>query len=314
VSTGKRLLLAAGLILTLAVVVIGLTILAGGVLRNGLPLLGQRVALLRVEGMIRDTERMVDLARDASVRAIVVRIESGGGAVGSSQELYGELLRARGEKPIVISCGNVCASGGYYIALAGDRIFVNPGTITGSIGVLMNHVDTSGLLRDRLGLDFTEVASRDNKDVASIHEPLTDADRVLLEGMLDEVHGQFVGAVRANRGEAIRAALAAAAELEPQDIDDAAVEELLATQCDGRPMTGTRALELGFADELGNLPDAILAAARMAGIEGEPHVIEWRPRQTLFGPAVSGAVDEVRAALREELRAGAPVRYEMPGL
>lgn len=316
-TTGQRVALALGLLITLAVVaVVVIVALVSLLTSGGLSLGGERVALVRVEGFIDDLERQVDLVRqyadDPAIRAIVVRVNSGGGTVGSSQELHRELLRADEIKPVIISLGNIAASGGYYVALGGRRIIANPGTITGSIGVLFTHADTSGLLQDRLGIEVTEVTSRDNKDIASMWGPLSDEDRVLLEEMIQTVHGQFVGAVRDSREEAIRGALARMQPNRPAaDVTDAEIDAHLEALCDGRPFSGEQALALGFVDGLGSLRDAIDQAAQAAGIVGEPAVIEWQPRQGLFGPLVHGLSGAVATSLREELQPRASLRYEM---
>jgi protease-4 len=314
-STGGRIALAIGLFLILCLIaLVALIAIVSLVAGGGFHLGGDRIALLRVEGLIGDLEHEVDLTRqyteDSGIRAIVVRIDTGGGAVGASQELFQELLRAADRKPVVISMGNVAASGGYYVALAGDTIFANPGTVTGSIGVLFTHVDTSGLLDERLGLRFTEVTSRENKDMGSIWGPLDDADRALIEEMIGDVHGQFVDAIRERRTGAIRQALAEDVSAEAQ-ITDEQIDEHITALCDGRPFTGEQALAWGFIDALGNLNDAIDHAARAAGITGEPNVVEWQPRHGLLGPLVQSVTREALHAVREEVRPRSALRYEM---
>lgn len=319
-SDRSRVVLALGLFLVLAVIVVVVVVLAVSlVAHRGISLGGDRVAILRVEGQILDTRREVELARkygeDRNIRAIVVRVESSGGAVGASQELYTELLRIRKEegKPVIVSFGNVAASGGYYVGLAGDRIFANPGSLTGSIGVLFTHADTSVLLREKIGVDVTDVTSGENKALASIWEPLSEEDRALIEEMIGNVYGQFVGAVRERRGPAIRAALAAEREgVEAQDISDAEVAMHLDRLCDGRPFTGEQALEWGFIDQLGTLQDAIDHAAKAAGIKGEPKVVEWHARRGLFGSLAESAATAAAAAVRDELAVNAPLRYQLP--
>lgn len=308
----KRLIFALALFTLLGLVVLAaLSIVARAVTGRGWGG-GPRLALVRVEGFIRDTSRQVELVReyrdDPHVMAIVVRIDSGGGAVGGSQELYEELRRADEVKPVIVSFGNAAASGGYYIALGGRRIFTNPGTITGSIGVLFTHIDASRLLQETLSVEVTDLTSRPNKDVGAVWAPLTEEDRALLQQLIDDVHGQFVAAVRERRGQAIRAALAGAAS---REVSEQEIERVLAAHTDGRPLTGAQAIALGFADEAGNLQDAIDHAAALAGISGTPRVEEWRPRRGLLAPLVESAADSIRAALRDELRtSGSTLRFE----
>ncbi len=317
-STGNRIALALALFVALALIVVAIIAVGVSLLnRGGLSIGGDRVALLRVEGMIDNVTRHVELVReyrdDPRIQALIVRVDSGGGAVGSSQELFEELRRTDAEKPVIVSFGNVAASGGYYVALAGRRIFANPGTLTGSIGVMMTHVDTSGLLAERLGLQFTSLTSRENKDLASPWEPLSEGDRAMIEALLDDVHLQFVGAVRDQRTDAIRRAIAAATEGRKSDeITDAEIDAHLAQWCDGRPFTGTQALAEGFIDDTGTLQNAIDAAAEAVGIVGEPTVVEWHPRGGLFGPAVRSITEDLTAAVRDELTTQTPLRYQAP--
>jgi protease-4 len=314
VGTGRRLILALGLFLILGLIVILVVALAAGLVsQGGIVMGGPRVALLRVEGTISDTSREIDLVRQYTenphIRAIVVRVDSPGGAVGASQELYEELLKADREKPVIVSFGNTAASGGYYVGLAGRKIIANPGTLTGSIGVLFTHVDLSGLLSERLGVNVSDVTSGVNKDLAAPWRALSPEDRALLTGMLDQVHAQFIGAVRDRRTEAIRRALAAGDA--SREVTDAEIEAHLAHYCDGRPFTGEQAVKWGFADETGTLQDAIAEAAQAAGIQGEPTIVEWKPRGGLFGPLLRGFAHDIGAAVRQELSTEAPLRYEM---
>ncbi len=312
-STGKRLISALGLFLGLGLLAIILLSLMVRVLTgHGLRMGGPRVALLRVEGFIDDLSQQVDLVReyreDTGIKAIVVRVDSGGGAVGGSQELYEELRRTDEVKPVIVSFGNTAASGGYYVALGGRQIFTNPGTITGSVGVLFTHIDASHLLQSTLGVNVTDVVSRPNKDVGAVWAPLSPEDRALLQSLIEDVHEQFVGAVRDRRGESIRRALAQGTS---REVTGAEVDALLAAQCDGRPMTGEQAVAMGFADETGNLQDAIDRAAQLGGITGTPRIEEWHPRRGLLGPLVESTVDGVRTAVREEITgSGAPLRFE----
>lgn len=319
-SPGRRLLLALLLFMVLGLIAIAIIALAVAVAgHGGLPLGGDRVALLRVEGTITDTTHLVELARkyreDPRIRAIVVRVESGGGAVGASQELFEELRRADSEKPVLVSLGNTAASGGYYVALGGRRIFANPGTLTGSIGVLLTHVDLSGLLSERLGLRIEDVVSGENKDLATPWQALSPEDRALIETLIRDVHEQFVAAVRERRGEALRRAIAGlsaeGASREPASVTEAELDTHLTRLCDGRPFTGAQAVAWGFVDSLGTLQDTIDAAAAAAGIEGKPTVVEWRPRGGLLGPFIQSFAEDLTAALRDQLTTAAPLRYEM---
>ncbi|SLM47653.1 putative Peptidase S49, signal peptide peptidase SppA [Nitrospira japonica] len=221
-----------------------------------------RIALVRVEGVILDSQSTVtELKRfgeNPSIKAIVLRIDSPGGGVVPSQEIYDAVQRVRNKnsKAVIASMGTVAASGGYYIASATDRIIANPGTLTGSIGVIMETANVEGLLK-KIGVEGIVVKSGKFKDVGSPLRRMSDEERALLQSVMDDVHKQFIEAVASGRA------------MEP-----AAVQAL----ADGRIFTGRQAKEAKLVDELGNLEDAIQLAADLAGIEGEPKVVEPRRR------------------------------------
>lgn len=223
---------------------------------------GDRIALIRVEGIILDSQETVGELRrfseNPAVKAIVLRIDSPGGGVVPSQEIHDAVRRVRSKtnKAVVASMGTVAASGGYYIAVATDRIMANPGTLTGSIGVIMETANIEGLLK-KLGVEGVVVKSGKFKDVGSPLRKMTDEELKVLQTVMDDVHDQFIEAVA--EGRAIELAEA----------------RLVA---DGRVFTGRQAKELKLVDELGDLDDAIQLAADLAGIEGEPQIVEQRRR------------------------------------
>jgi protease-4 len=216
---------------------------------------GDKVGVLEVKGVIADVqptiEELAKFRKDGSVKAVVVRIESPGGGVSPSQELYQEIRRTVREKPVVVSMGSVAASGGYYIACAAQKIYANPGTITGSIGVILQFTNFEELLR-KIGFRMEVVKSGPYKDVGNPGREMTAEEKAYLQNMVDNVHQQFVRDVA--RGRRMK-------------IDK--VQQV----ADGRIFTGEQAMELGLVDELGNLKDAINAAAKMAAIEGEPKIV-----------------------------------------
>ncbi len=221
-----------------------------------------RIALIRVEGVILDAQQTVgDLKKfgdSPSVKAIVLRIDSPGGGVVPSQEIHDAVLRVRNKqnKAVVASMGTVAASGGYYIAAATDRIIANPGTLTGSIGVIMELANLEGLLK-KIGVENVVVKSGRHKDIGSPFRKMSDEDRRILQSVMDDVHTQFIEAVAEGRS------------LDVSDVQPLA---------DGRIFTGRQAKEIKLVDELGDLDDAIKLAAELAGIEGEPKVVEPRKR------------------------------------
>lgn len=219
-----------------------------------------RVGLIRVEGAILDAHQTVSeikrFGRSPSVKAIVLRIDSPGGGVVPSQEIHDAVIQVRNEdkKTVVTSMGTVAASGGYYIAVASDRILANPGTLTGSIGVIMELANLQGLLK-KVGVESVVIKSGRHKDLASPFRTMSTEDRKILQAVLDDVHEQFIEAVAEGRA------------LDLVDVRSLA---------DGRIFTGRQAEAARLVDELGNLDDAIQTAADLAGIEGEPTVVEPR--------------------------------------
>jgi len=199
---------------------------------------------------------------DESVKAIVLRVDTPGGTVVAAQEIHGELMRLRENsgKKIVVSMGDLAASGGYYVACAADRVFASPGTLTGSIGVIMQFPDYQGLL-GKIGLGTNTIKSGEFKDVGNGARTMSDRDRKLLQSLVDDVYAQFVEAVAAGR------------RMSPEQVRPLA---------DGRVFSGRQAKQLGLVDELGDLDAAIAAAGKLAGIAGTPEVIRETPRRGIW--------------------------------
>jgi protease-4 len=222
---------------------------------------GPRVAVVELEGVILDVD---DIVRDLKshrdnplVRAVVVRINSPGGVVGPTQELYRALQRLReAGKPVVASLGAVAASGGYYVAVAADSIYANPGTLTGSIGVIMQMASLESLMK-KVGVDYVVVKAGQFKDIGNISRPMTPEERRVLQALLDDVHRQFIDAVAEGR-----------------KLDRARVVQF----ADGRVFSGAQAKSLAMVDELGGLEEAVNSAAKLAGLEIPPRVILPRRR------------------------------------
>jgi len=232
---------------------------------------GARIAVLEVTGIIgvgldrgADADSLVrtlgEYRDDSSVAAVVLRINSPGGVVGPTQEIFSAVERVRAAgKPVVASLGAVAASGGYYVAVAANRIFASPGTLTGSIGVIMQLANVEGLLK-KVGVDYVVVKAGAYKDIGNFARPMKPEERQVLQALLDDVYGQFVTAVAARRGLDRNTVLGFA---------------------DGRIYSGQQARALKMVDELGGLEDAIEAAGKLAGIVGKPRVIYPRRRFTL---------------------------------
>ena len=227
---------------------------------------GNKIALIKIEGVILDSREIIEELKEynsnESVKAILLRIDSPGGAVAPSQEIYEEVkkIRDEGKKKIVTSMGSVAASGGYYIASVSDKIVANPGSITGSIGVIMELANVSGLMK-KVGVESVIIKSGKYKDMGSVFRTMTKEERDLLQGLMDDVHDQFIEAVAVGR-----------------DIE----KERLIPIADGRVFTGRQAKELGLVDEIGNMQDAIRIAADMVGIVGEPSILEKKKRFSIM--------------------------------
>ncbi len=215
----------------------------------------EKVAVLPISGFIADSHAIVDqlhrFADRRDIGAIVIRIDSPGGSVVPSQEIYEEVRKVSAEKVVVASMGNVAASGGYYIACAANKIFANPGTITGSIGVIFQIANYRDLL-EKIGLNSVVLKSGKFKDIGSPTREMTDEERAIIQGVIDRIHAQFIQAV-----------------VEGRSIEESKVLEF----SDGRFFSGDQACSLGLVDALGNFEDAVDTAAEMAGIQGKPKVV-----------------------------------------
>jgi len=219
---------------------------------------GDRIAVVYLEGVIFDSktvnEHLKMYANDSRVKAIVVRMDTPGGGVAASQEIADQIKWLRNEKgkTVVISMGSVGASGGYYVACAADKIYANPGTITGSIGVIAEWVNYGNLLK-WAQMQPEVIKSGEFKDVGSPTREVTPKEREYLQGLINQMYEQFVGAVAEGRKELTRDR----------------IKEL----ADGRVYTGEEALREKLIDGLGNYDSVLKATAEMVGIKGEPQVV-----------------------------------------
>ena len=247
-------------------IIVGLFFLMLILLRSmgGSTSMGQKVAVIDITGIISKSDATIKLIHayrdDPSVKAIVMRIDSPGGSVAPVQEIYTELEKI--EKPIVASMAGSAASGGYYIACAADTIFANPGTLTGSIGVIMQFTRMKGLY-DKVGLEHQVIKSGQFKDTGSPFRTLTEEEQAVLQATVDDVYNQFVDTI---------------AEARSNLLTRTEVVEL----ADGRIFSGRQALDSKLIDQLGNLPDAIKIAGELGGIEGKPKVLRKQKKTSLF--------------------------------
>jgi len=225
---------------------------------------GEKIAIIPIEGPITTPDEIIDqlvrFREDRSIKAIILRINSPGGGVGPSQEIYREIRKTIDKKKVIASLGSVAASGGYYIAAAANKIVANPGTLTGSIGVIMQFVGLQELLQ-KIGVKMEVVKSGEFKDIGSPHRPLTKREKALLQELITSIQDQFVKAVAEARG-----------------LSEQRVRKI----ADGRILSGAQAKELGLVDELGNFRDAVELAKQMAGLKGKVSLVYPRKKEIKF--------------------------------
>lgn len=210
-----------------------------------------QVGIIELNGVIAESKNIIhhikQFREDDSIKAIILRIDSPGGTVGPAQEIYREIRKTIGVKKILASMGTVAASGGYYVAAATDGIMANPGTITGSIGVIIGYTNFRQLL-DKIGLTPVVIKSGEFKDLGSPVREMTNTERDIMQKFVDKTRRQFVEAVSEGRSMPV---------------------EQVDTLADGRIFTGQEAKGHGLVDRLGNLEDAIAWAGELAGIKGK---------------------------------------------
>jgi protease-4 len=245
---------------------------------------GEKVGVIPIEGIIGDSKEIVaeinEFADNSSIRAVVLRIETPGGGVAPSQEIYQAVRELRKKKKVVVSMGSVAASGGYLIAVAADRIVANPGTITGSISAVMHYANVEELLK-KVGVRSSVIKSGKFKDIGSPVRTMTMEERSLIQGIVDDIYDQFIRTVSENRRIPLTKIIALS---------------------DGRIFTGRQAKELGLVDELGGLQDAVLLAGRLSGVKGKPEIVYGMKKKTTFWRYM---IENMTSAVSEEIRRNA---------
>jgi len=243
---------------------------------------GDKIAVVEIQGVITQSSAAIEeihqYLEDGGVKAIVLRIDSPGGGVGPSQEIHREVLKAKQQKKVVVSMGSVAASGGYYIACASDLIVANPGTITGSIGVIMEFTNVEELLK-KIGVKGVVIKSGEYKDIGSPFREMTVDEKKIMQDVIDNVNKQFIQAVAEGR------------KLDRNKVAGIA---------DGRIFTGEQAQQLGLIDRIGNLQDAIDITARMVGIEGKPTILYPRQKFSLWDLLMQEIATAIQKILIEE--------------
>ena len=252
------------LIIIAAIVVLFFLSVIVRIMMVGTSSIGQKVAVLDITGIITKSDAPIKLIHayrdDPSVKAIVLRINTPGGSVAPVQEIHRELTKL--DKPIVASMGGTAASGGYYIACAADTIVANPGTLTGSIGVIMQFTKMKGLY-EKIGLEQQVIKSGQFKDAGSIFRDLTEEEKDVLQGTVDDVYNQFVDAIVKSREEHLN-------------------RDEIVKLADGRIFSGKQAQTHKLIDKLGNLQDAIKIAGALGNIEGTPKIVRKQRKSSLL--------------------------------
>jgi len=222
---------------------------------------GEKVGIIEIKGIIAESKNVIHnikrFREDNSVKAIVIRIDSPGGAVGPSQEIFREIRKTSKSKKVVASMGTIAASGGYYIAAGADGIVANPGTITGSIGVIMGFTNYQELL-DKIGLVPIVIKSGKYKDIGSPVRKMKSEEKRILKDFARKIHRQFIQDI-----------------VEGRTMDRAKVESL----ADGRIFTGEESKKLGLVDRIGNFEDAVEWAGRLGGIKGKISTVYAREKK-----------------------------------
>ena len=255
----------------------------------------EKIGVVSIIGTISSSKKisseLVKFAKDDSIRAIILRINSPGGGVGASQEIYREVQKITPQKPVVVSMGSVAASGGYYVAAPATKIVSNPGTITGSIGVFIQFVRLEELL-NKIGVDLEIVKSGEFKDMGSPDRKLTQRDRDILDALIKDLQGQFVTAVASGRNLSVEK-----------------VQEI----ADGRIFSGARAKDLGLVDFMGNFQDAVEIAKKIVGIKGDVALV-YPKKSTgeLWNLFLESSARNIVGVLTE--KGGSMVEYRWDGL
>lgn len=251
-----------------------------------------KVGVVRIEGIIIDSvdiiEQIDEFADDDGIKAIVLRINSPGGGVVPSQEIYQSVLELRKKKKVVASMGAVAASGGYLIAAAADRIVANPGTITGSISAVMHFADVQELMR-KVGVRSSVVKSGKFKDIGSPVREMTGEEKQLIQGIVDDIYDQFTQIISENRKVPL---------------------ETIIGLADGRIFSGRQALAVKLVDELGGLQDAVSLAGRLAGMEGKPAIVyAAKKKTTLWKYLMESAASAISGKIHDSIAESRGAQY-----
>jgi protease-4 len=285
-TSKKHSILAVLVILGIVALLLGaiLTLLSGTSGSSPLLSFREKIGVVTIEGTITDPEpvvnQLVEFKKDKGIKAIILRVNSPGGGVAPSQEIYREVRKAAATKPVIASLGSVAASGGYYVASGANKIVANPGTLTGSIGVIMEFAQLEELFQ-KIGVGLEILKSGEFKDIGSPYRKLTQRDKDLLNALILEIQNQFVEAVAQGRNLPVEK-----------------VREI----ADGRILSGSQSKELGLVDQLGDFQDALDLAKEMSDIKGEVTLVyPKKPRARFWDLLFRDASEALYRSLRSTL-------------
>lgn len=251
-----------------------------------------KIGVVTVEGVIADsikiTEQLDEFERDDSIVAVVLRVDSPGGGVAASQEIYDAVIELKKTKKVVVSMGSIAASGGLLVACAADKIVANPGTITGSISAIMHFANLEELFK-KVGVKSAVVKSGKYKDIGSPFRDMTPEEKVIVQDLVDDIYNQFIDVIVKER------------KLSREKVIEIA---------DGRVFSGRRAKELGLVDYLGDMASAAKLASKLAGKEGKYDLVyPSKKRISVFDFLVDEASSKISSSLREKLESSSGLSY-----
>jgi protease-4 len=254
--------------------------------------LNDKIGVVCVEGVIADskeiTEQLDDFGKDDSIVAIVLRVDSPGGGVAASQEIYDAVIELKKKKKVVVSMGSVAASGGLLVACAADKIVANPGTITGSISAIMQFANVEELMK-KIGLKSSVVKSGQYKDIGTPLREMTPEEKVIIQELVDDIFNQFVDVIVKERK---------------------LPREKVVAIADGRVFSGRKAKELGLVDDLGDMASAARLASKLAGKDGKYDLVyPSKKRSSVFDYLLESTASQISNSLKEKLGSLSGLNY-----
>lgn len=265
------------------------------------------------------TKHLNNFAEDTMIKAVVLRVDSPGGTVGLSQEIYSAIakFRTKTKKPVIASMGDIAASGGYLVAASAQEIYANAGTLTGSISVIINLINAEGLL-NKIGVKLDNVKTGKYKDIGSPDRALTEEERKLLTDVILDVHDQFIEDILKTREGAIINALktmnensenAKDKDKENYTLDSEGAKKFLESISDGRIFSGRQAQKLGLVDSIGTYQDAVYRAAKLGKIPGKPKIVKPKRKANFFDLLLGEANSNI--GIVKKIKTGPSIEYKL---